>query len=62
MLEGTSTSCPEIAYAVGFCDQSYFIKHFKRLMGTTPARYRRARLAPAERSPAAPLPVGEGLK
>ncbi len=28
------------------CDQSYFIKHFKRLTGTTPLRYRRARGAP----------------
>ena len=56
LLERTSTSCPEIAYAVGFCDQSYFIKHFKRLMGATPARYRRARLAPANHSNAATAP------
>lgn len=46
LLERTTTSCPEIAYEVGFCDQSYFIKHFKRLTGTTPARYRRGRLTP----------------
>ena len=41
LLERTSRSCTEIAYEVGFGDQSYFIKHFKRLTGTTPARFRR---------------------
>jgi two-component system response regulator YesN len=30
LLEQTDQSCPEIAYATGFCDQSYFIKQFKR--------------------------------
>lgn len=40
LLERTSKSCTEIAYEVGFSDQSYFIKHFKRLTGRTPARYR----------------------
>jgi AraC-like DNA-binding protein len=43
LLERTSKSCTDIAYDVGFQDQSYFIKHFKRLAGTTPARYRRFR-------------------
>ena len=43
LLERTSRTCTEIAYDVGFGDQSYFIKHFKRLAGITPARYRRAR-------------------
>ncbi|MFH1476383.1 MAG: helix-turn-helix domain-containing protein [Verrucomicrobiota bacterium] len=42
LLERSSQSCSEIAYALGFCDQSYFIKHFKRLTGITPRRYRRA--------------------
>lgn len=43
LLRQSSKSCTEIAYEVGFGDQSYFIKHFKRLTGTTPARYRRVR-------------------
>jgi len=43
LLARTSKSCTEIAYEVGFGDQSYFIKHFKRLTGTTPAKYRRFR-------------------
>jgi len=47
MLERTDKSCTEVAYEVGFGDQSYFIKHFKRLTGTTPARYRRARYGAA---------------
>jgi len=48
LLERTSKSCTEIAYEVGFNDQSYFIKHFKRWTGTTPAYYRRFRHAPVE--------------
>jgi AraC-like DNA-binding protein len=46
LLEHTSKPCTEIAYEVGFNDQSYFIKHFRRLAGITPARYRRTRLVP----------------
>jgi YesN/AraC family two-component response regulator len=42
LLTTTSQSCTDIAYEVGFNDQSYFIKHFKRLTGTTPMRFRRA--------------------
>jgi transcriptional regulator GlxA family with amidase domain len=29
----------DVAYATGFADQSHFSRHFKRLMGLTPARY-----------------------
>jgi AraC-like DNA-binding protein len=43
LLEHTDKSCTDIAYEVGFNDQSYFIRHFKRLTGVTPARFRRAR-------------------
>ncbi len=43
LLESTEKSCTEIAYETGFNDQSYFIKHFRRLTGITPARYRRMR-------------------
>lgn len=43
LLENSDKSCTDIAYEVGFNDQSYFIKHFKRLAGATPARYRRTR-------------------
>ena len=43
LLERTDMRCSEIAYEVGFGDQSYFTKHFKRLTGTTPERYRRHR-------------------
>lgn len=46
LLEKTSKSCTEIAYEVGYGDQSHFIKHFRRLTGTTPGRFRR-RQAPA---------------
>lgn len=46
LLEKTSMSAADIAYASGFGDQSYFIKHFRRLTGTTPARYRSTRHNP----------------
>ncbi len=49
LLGNTHKSCTEIAYEVGFNDQSYFIKHFKRLTGITPARYRRTRSIPEMR-------------
>jgi two-component system, response regulator YesN len=49
LLERTSRSCTEIAYETGYNDQSYFIKHFRRITGTTPSRYRRFRTkAPVE--------------
>jgi AraC-like DNA-binding protein len=47
LLEHTAKSGTEIAYEVGYNDQSYFIKHFRRVTGMTPARYRRARSAHA---------------
>ncbi len=31
---------PQVAHAVGFADQSHFIRHFKRIVGVTPGRYR----------------------
>lgn len=42
LLENTDGQCSQIALTAGFCDQSYFTKHFRRLMGTTPAHYRRS--------------------
>jgi AraC-like DNA-binding protein len=51
MLERTSKSCAQIAYDVGFGDQSYFTMHFRRLTGATPARYRRFLPPAAARAP-----------
>lgn len=42
LLENTNDQCSQIALTIGFCDQSYFTKHFRRLAGTTPVHYRRA--------------------
>jgi two-component system response regulator YesN len=42
LLERSSMSSLEIAMELGFCDQSYFIKHFKRIVGITPSKYRRS--------------------
>lgn len=46
LLVESSKSCTDVAYETGFGDQSYFIKQFRRLTGTTPARYRRSRMHP----------------
>jgi len=41
LLENTNDQCGQIALIIGFCDQSYFTKHFRRLTGASPAHYRR---------------------
>jgi two-component system, response regulator YesN len=43
LLDQSVDSCADVAYAVGFGDQSYFTHLFKRHTGMTPARYRRRR-------------------
>jgi AraC-like DNA-binding protein len=43
MLARTDLSLASIAIAVGFADQSHFSRHFRRLVGTTPSGFRRAR-------------------
>jgi AraC-like DNA-binding protein len=40
-LEETNKDFAEIAYELGFSDQSHFIRHFRDVTGLTPARYRR---------------------
>lgn len=39
MLLQQSLSLSEVALHAGFSDQSHFTRHFKRLVGVTPARY-----------------------
>ncbi len=41
LLNATDRPCADIALEVGFCDQSYFTRQFHRLVGMTPAQYRR---------------------
>jgi AraC-like DNA-binding protein len=43
LLENTTRSYADIAGALGFADQSHFIRHFKDLTGATPGQYRRER-------------------
>jgi two-component system response regulator YesN len=50
LLLGTDTSCTEICFQVGYGNQSYFIRTFKRIVGTTPGRFRLERHAPEGRS------------
>lgn len=37
----TGATVTEVAYELGYCDQSYFCKEFRRVMGTSPGAYRR---------------------
>lgn len=41
LLAGTNESMASISQQVGFCDQSYFGTVFRRIVGMTPATYRR---------------------
>jgi AraC family transcriptional regulator len=41
LLRRTRHSLAEIAQMTGFCGQSHFTKHFGRVLGVTPRRYRR---------------------
>jgi AraC-like DNA-binding protein len=43
LLETTTRPYADIAGALGFADQSHFIRHFKDLTGSTPGQYRRER-------------------
>src|SRR5580704_11982744 len=40
MLADTDLSLSEIAYAVGFSDQSHLARHFRYMVGTTPGEFR----------------------
>lgn len=41
LMLSTDLPLSEVALSCGFCDQSHFSRLFKRLLGTTPAQYRR---------------------
>jgi AraC-like DNA-binding protein len=40
MLAHTDLPLSEIAYAVGFSDQSHLARHFRRMLGVTPGQFR----------------------
>jgi len=42
LLESTTRSVADIAATAGFCDQSHLNRSFRRVLGVTPDRYRRA--------------------
>jgi AraC family transcriptional regulator len=43
MLTATRTPLAEVALRTGFADQSHFTRTFRRLVGVTPAAYRRSK-------------------
>jgi transcriptional regulator GlxA family with amidase domain len=40
MLTHSDLSLSDIAYAVGFADQSHLSRHFRQTLGITPGRFR----------------------
>lgn len=58
MLESTFLSVKEITSAVGFRDESHFVRDFRAAFGATPAQHRARTLALRAR-PAAPAPAAE---
>ena len=40
MLMDQNRNLSDIALSIGFCDQSYFTKEFKKTMSITPRQYR----------------------
>ena len=57
LLKNTDESMATISQEVGFCDQSYFGTVFRKILGTTPAAYRRQLAANACASDPAHVPV-----
>lgn len=41
LLYTTDKAVKEVAYTLGFSDQNYFIRLFRKVTGTTPQEYRR---------------------
>jgi len=57
-LEQTDRDFANIAYELGFADQSHFIRHFREVTGLTPAQYRRNfRFPSGPHRPGDPAPV-----
>ncbi len=50
LLESTTRSVADIAATTGFCDQSHLNRSFRRVLGVTPDRYRRAVLPATDAS------------
>jgi AraC family transcriptional regulator len=42
MMKSTDESLPRIAIACGLCDQAHFSRVFRRVLGVSPAVWRRA--------------------
>ena len=41
LLTSTDLSLSEVAFAVGFADQSHFTRHFRQTVGVSPGQFRK---------------------
>ena len=60
LLRETELTVAAVAMEVGFVDQSYFDRRFRREFGQTPSAFRARHAVPPRTSPADPAPSGRG--
>jgi AraC-like DNA-binding protein len=61
LLKESSLTIAQVAYEVGFSDQSYFDRRFKEAFGQTPREFRQLRARPGPKGKVSPSPFREAI-